>query len=97
MSEHSQLVRVTTLHPAEGKRDDVVRVCQENAERARQIEGNFGVQVCSVREEPEWVAIVSRWEDPSAASQLDQLMQQARAANADLLREAPRTYHMTPI
>lgn len=97
MSEHSHLVRVSTFHPAAGKRDEVARLCQEYAERARQIPGNFGVQVCSVREEPEWVAVVSRWEDPSGATQVDKMLQEARERYGELLAEAPRTYHLTPM
>ena len=65
MSDHARVIRVLVLRPAAGKHADLLRVVQEAAERGRQIEGCFGVQVCDVREDPGDVCVISRWADAS--------------------------------
>ena len=97
MSEHAHLIQVTTFHPAQGQREAVLSVCREAEDRFRDTEGCFGAQVCSVSEEPEWVAIVSRWDDPRALEKTDAIIAQHRDRMRDLIREQPRGYHMTPI
>jgi quinol monooxygenase YgiN len=97
MSEHAQMIRVLVLRPAAGKRSELVKVCEEAAERARKLEGNFGVQVCDVREDPGDVCVISRWADASGAERMQKLNQEYRPQFEPLLGGAPRLYHMTPI
>ncbi len=97
MSEHSQVVRVTTFKPADGRRSDLVALCEEMAETTRTVEGCFGVQVCSVREEPDWVAVISRWENAAGLEKTKPAIEKNRGRMQALVSEPPRVYHLTPL
>jgi quinol monooxygenase YgiN len=97
MSEHAQVIRVLMLRPAAGKRADLVQICEEAAERARQLEGNYGAQVCDVREDPGDVCVISRWADASGPERMQKLNHEYRPRYEPLLGGAPRLYHLTPI
>ncbi len=97
MSEHANLIRVSTMHPAEGRRPDLIALAEQIADRARPLPGCFGIQVCSVQEEPESVAVVSRWRDAQAVADLEAMLAEITDRERDLLREPPATYHLTPI
>jgi len=97
MSEHAQVIRVLVLRPAAGKRAELIQVCEEAAERARQFEGNYGVQVCDVREDPGDVCVISRWKDASGPQRMQQLNEEYRSRYGPLIGDnAPRLYHLTP-
>ncbi len=97
MSEHAQLIRISTMHPAEGRRQDLIGLAERIADQARPLPGCFGLQVCSVREEPEAVAVVSRWKDAAAVAGLEAMLADITDRERDLLREPPMTYHLTPL
>ena len=97
MSEHAQLIRILVLRPAAGKHADVLQVVQQAAERGRQIEGCYGIQICNVREDPGDICVVSRWADPAGAEKLQKLNEEYRDQYAALLGDAPRIFHMTPV
>jgi quinol monooxygenase YgiN len=63
MSEHAQVIRVAKYRLGPGTRDELLARMQELATALRDIPGVFGAQVCRVAEAPEWLAIVSRWQD----------------------------------
>lgn len=97
MNDHAHLIRVLTAHAAPGKRDELIRVLEELAGRVREMEGCFGMQICSVREEPEWVAVVSRWESAAAQEKTRPLVEENRARIEGLIQGDPRPYSMTPL
>lgn len=80
MSEHAALVRVTTFVAAEGRRDELTRRLQQMAGAFRGHDGLFGTQVCTVDEQPEAVAVVSRFRDQAA---LDSLIASDAAAGIE--------------
>jgi quinol monooxygenase YgiN len=63
MTEHAGLIQVTTFRPAPGRRDEVLALCAEIQERAAAADGCFGAQTCTVDEDPDAVAAISRWRD----------------------------------
>lgn len=97
MSEHAQLIRVLTVEVAPGKRDEAVHLVEELAEKIRHVEGCFGMQVCSVREEPEWIAVVSRWESQAAYDRGLAIIEGSGERARGLVQGAPRAYTMTPV
>lgn len=97
MSDHAKVIRVLVLRPAAGKHAELLQVVQEAAERARKIEGCFGVQVCDVREDPGDVCVISRWADPSGPVQMQKLNDEYRSRYQPLIGAEPRLYHLTPI
>ena len=97
MSEHANLIRVSTMRPAKGRRQDLIALAEQIADRGRALPGCFGIQVCSVREEPESVAVVSRWKDAQAVADLEAMLAEVTDRERDLLHEAPTTYHLTPL
>jgi quinol monooxygenase YgiN len=63
MTEHAGLIQVTTFRPTPGRRDEVLALCAEIQERAAAADGCFGAQTCTVDEDPDAVAAISRWRD----------------------------------
>ena len=63
MTEHAGLIQVTTFRPAPGRRDEVLALCAETQQRAAAADGCFGAQTCTVDEDPDAVAAISRWRD----------------------------------
>ena len=63
MTEHAGLIQVTTFRPAPGRRDEVLALCAETQARAAAADGCFGAQTCTVDEDPDAVAAISRWRD----------------------------------
>lgn len=98
MTEHANLIQVTTFRPAPGRRDEVLAVCAEAQQRAAAADGCFGAQTCTVDEDPDAVVAISRWRDrPSleafqAAEGSDPLI---RAGEA--LTGRPVTCRYTPV
>jgi len=97
VAEHATVIRVIRFKPAAGKRDELASFLQRGAEQIRQMDGCFGVQICSVREAPDEVASISRWASQSA---LDEFLRATESQRGDLnaLASAPPvTEHLTPI
>ena len=97
MSEHAHVIRVTTFHPSDGNREEVLSILRGVEDRLRSTDGCFGAQVCSVSTEPEWVAIVSRWEDAAGVDRMAPIIDEHRDRMHRLIRDQPRMYDMTPI
>ena len=66
MAEHASVIRVIRFKPADGKRDELISTLERGAEQIRQMQGCFGVQVCTIQEAPDEVASISRWASQSA-------------------------------
>src|SRR2546421_10168041 len=63
MTEQAGLIQVTTFRAAPGRRDEVLALCAQTQERAAVADGCFGAQTCTVDEDPDAVAAISRWRD----------------------------------
>ena len=66
MPDHAQLIRFAGYRPDPGVRNELLARMQELAAAMRDIPGVFGAQVCTIAEAPEWLVIVSRWQDEAS-------------------------------
>jgi heme-degrading monooxygenase HmoA len=66
MAEHAHIVRVARYRAQPGEEAELQAALAELAQGMRGLPGLFGVQVCRLVEEPEWLALVSRWEHEEA-------------------------------
>ncbi|HLZ32084.1 MAG TPA: antibiotic biosynthesis monooxygenase family protein [Chloroflexota bacterium] len=93
MAEHAGVIRVSHFTPGPGKHEDLKARLNDGLAELRASEGCFGAQICTVREKPNELAVVSRWASGAA---LDRYLQQ-RVANvatlADVLAQAPQVEH----
>jgi quinol monooxygenase YgiN len=90
MAEHASIVRVARFRPAAGKRDELISRLQGGIEGIRQMEGCFGAQLGTLREDPEVIAAISRWASQAA---LDAFLQSSivQRRETDTLATAPPT------
>jgi quinol monooxygenase YgiN len=89
-TEHASVVRVARFRPASGQREALLSRLQGGVDGIRQRDGCFGAQVCSVREDPETIVIISRWSSQAA---LDQFLADSadQRAGAAALTNGPAT------
>jgi quinol monooxygenase YgiN len=66
MAEHAHIVRVAKYRPLPGATEDMRAALNALADGMRGLPGLFGVQACRLSEDPEWLALVSRWDDEAA-------------------------------
>ncbi len=66
MAEHAHIVRVARYRPQPGAVEELQGALHALAEGMRGLPGLFGAQVCRLMEDPEWLALVSRWEHEEA-------------------------------
>ena len=59
----AQIVRVAKYRPLPGAMDDLRAALHALASGMQGMSGLHFAQVCKVDEHPEWLALVSRWED----------------------------------
>ena len=97
MAEHASVIRITRFKPGEGKRQELVSVLERGAEQIRQMDGCFGVQICTLREAPDQVASISRWASQSALDAFLKASESQRGEVSGLAAGAPVTEHLTPI
>jgi quinol monooxygenase YgiN len=97
VAEHASVIRILRLKPAAGKRDELMSRLAEGAEDIRKREGCFGVQVCSVRETPDELAVISRWASQSALDAFVQASEPQRGSLYALAAGAPVIENLTPI
>jgi quinol monooxygenase YgiN len=81
MSEHASVVRIIRFRPAADRRADLTTRLRSRLDEIRQLEGCFGAQVCTLQEEPDVVAVISRWVSQSA---LDQFLSSTAAQRAEV-------------
>ena len=97
MAEHAAVVRIIRFQPADGKHDELIARLEEGAVQIRQLDGCFGVQICTIRESPGLVAAISRWASQAA---LDRFLDSSASQRAELGRLATgqaSTEHFTPV
>jgi quinol monooxygenase YgiN len=70
---------------------------QQGAEHIRQQEGCFGVQVCSVRETPDELAVISRWTSQAALDTFLKVSDPERGGVNALAAAAPVVEHLAPV
>ncbi len=63
MPEHARLIRIAKYRSNPGVREELQARMEALATAMRDLPGLFGAQVCTIAEAPEWLAIVSRWQD----------------------------------
>ena len=97
VAEHARVIRVTRFKPAPGKGEELAQKLETLSESVRPMEGCFGVQVCSVREAPEVVVVISRWASQSALDKLMSTGTQDMAQISGLLAEPPKAEHFEPL
>ena len=91
MAEHASIVRMARFRPASGKREELVNRLQSGVDGLRQRDGCFGAQVCTAREDPDAVVVISRWVNQAA---LDQFLSDTTAQRneaAALTTQPPAT------
>ena len=66
MAEHARIVRVARYRPRPGSADELRDALHALAAATRGLPGVFGAQVCRIREDLEWMAFVTRWENEEA-------------------------------
>jgi quinol monooxygenase YgiN len=97
VAEHASVIRVIRFTPAAGKRDELVSRLEQGAEQIRQMDGCFGIQICTLREAPDTVASISRWASESALDAFLQASEPQRGSLNALASAAPVIEHLTPI
>jgi quinol monooxygenase YgiN len=66
MAEHAHIVRVARYRALPGATEQLREALHALAEGMRGLPGLYGAQACRLFEDPEWLALVSRWEDEDA-------------------------------
>jgi len=66
MAEHARIIRVAKYRPQPGAAEDLRDALHALADGMRGLAGLFGAQACRVDGDPEWLALVSRWEHEQA-------------------------------
>src|SRR5438105_3132627 len=94
MAEHASIVRLTRFQPASGKRDELIRRLIEGAEGIRELEGCFGAQICTVRENPDVIVAISRWASQAAVDNFLRTTETQRAELAKLAAGPPASEHL---
>ena len=97
MAEHASIVRLTRFQPASGKRDELIRRLVDGAEGIRELEGCFGAQICTVRENPDVVVAVSRWASQAAVDNFLRTTEAQRAEVAKLTATPPSVEHLISV
>jgi quinol monooxygenase YgiN len=98
MTEHAGLVQVTTFRPAPGRRDEVLALCVQAQQHAAAADGCFGAQTCTVDEDPDAVAAISRWRDRRSLEAFQAAGGASPAIPADdVLIEAPVIRQYAPV
>jgi quinol monooxygenase YgiN len=97
MAEHASVIRIVRMKPAPGKRDEMVSRIEQALEQIRQREGCFGIQVCTVRETPDELAIISRWASQSALDAFLKDSDPQRGGINALASATPVAEHLAPL
>jgi len=98
MTEHAGLIQVTTFRAAPGRRDEVLALCTQTQQHAAAADGCFGAQACTVDEDPDAVAAISRWRDRRSLEAFQAAGGGSPAIPAgDVLIEAPVTRQYAPV
>jgi quinol monooxygenase YgiN len=69
--EHAHVVRIARMRPVPGQRDALLERLHAQAEAMRSLPGLFGVQVCELQEDPNSLALISRWKAEADMQRVD--------------------------
>lgn len=98
VTEHAGVVRISTFTTDGERWARLIEVLQGMSEQARAAEGCFGSQVCSIEDQPDAIAVVSRWR---SLGDVDAFLagrtEGARSALQDLLTGPPSTQYFTSL
>ena len=98
MTEHAGLIQVTTFRAAPGRRDEVLALCARTQERAAAADGCFGAQTCTVDQDPDAVAAISRWRDRRSLEAFQAAEKGSPPIQGgDVLIDAPVTRRYAPV
>src|ERR1700738_1071597 len=97
MADHATVIRVSHIHPAAGKHDDVITRIGPAVATMRSVEGCFGVQVCDVRETPGVLSVVSRWANQAALDQIETAGVMNDSGIADLITPPSSVEQLVPV
>ena len=93
---HATVIRVSHIQPLPGKQNDLVARIMPAVSTMRSVEGCYGVQVCTVRETPGVIAVVSRWADQAALDQVEKTGTFNDNIISDLIAAPPTVEHLLP-
>jgi quinol monooxygenase YgiN len=96
MPNHATVIRVSHIQPLPGKQNDLVARIMPAVETMRSVEGCFGVQVCTIRETPGVIAVVSRWANQAALDQVEKTGTFNDNIISDLIAATPIVEHVLP-
>ena len=91
MAEHANVVRIARFRPAPGRHEELVNRLQSGVDGIRDRDGCFGAQICTLREDPDSVVVISRWENETALEQFLSDTAAQRSEAAALTAEPPTT------
>ncbi|MCA1644234.1 MAG: antibiotic biosynthesis monooxygenase [Chloroflexi bacterium] len=97
MAQHATVIRVTHFQAVPGKHDELITRLKSGVETMRTVDGCFGVQLCTVRETPNTIAVVSRWQNQAALDQIEKSGTLDVNAIKDLIAGPPATEHLLPV
>jgi quinol monooxygenase YgiN len=98
MTEHADLIQVTTFRPTPGRRDELLALCAEIQERAAAADGCFGAQTCTVDDDPEAVVAISRWRGRHSLEAFQAAEGGSHPVRVrDVLTDMPVTRQYTPV
>jgi quinol monooxygenase YgiN len=96
MPDHATVIRVSHIQPLPGKQNDLVARVMPAVDTMRTVEGCFGVQVCTIKETPGVIAVVSRWADQAALDQVESAGTFNDNIISDLVAATPTVEHLMP-
>ncbi len=96
MPDHATVIRVSHIQPLPGKQNDLVARIMPAVETMRSVEGCFGVQVCTIRETPGLISVISRWANQAALDQVETTGTFNDNIISDLIAATPTVEHLLP-
>ncbi len=98
MTDHAGVVRISTFTTDGERWARLIETLHRMSEAARAAEGCFGSQVCSIEDQPDAIAVVSRWRSRHDLDTfLAERTEAALSALEDLVSSPPTTQLLTSL